>query len=190
MNLGPSWLSLNWRHWVVLFFCIFPLYIGAITAAPHKARAFSDQNNSSQSSQPSLITITTQEWPPYHSQHRDNDGKLITQGYGITALDCVMTKMNRPYKVIFLPWGRAQNSVKKQKYGGFFSASRNEWRDQFAVLSNTFIQLTLLQQEYDLLLKKLQNYCSLQNQLLEAKKNNMAKQCEKSALMAQYPAAG
>jgi len=47
-------------------------------------------------------------------------------------------------------------------------------------------KLTLLQQEYDLLLKKLQNYCSLQKQVLEAKKNNMAKQCECSALMAQY----
>ena len=47
-------------------------------------------------------------------------------------------------------------------------------------------KLTLLQQEYDLLLKKLQNYCSLQKQVLEGKKNNMAKQCEQSALMTQY----
>eukprot|EP00487_Bulimina_marginata_P000105 TRINITY_DN10214_c0_g1_i1.p1 TRINITY_DN10214_c0_g1~~TRINITY_DN10214_c0_g1_i1.p1 ORF type:complete len:114 (+),score=20.43 TRINITY_DN10214_c0_g1_i1:41-382(+) len=46
-------------------------------------------------------------------------------------------------------------------------------------------RLTLLQQEYDLLLKKLQTYCSLQKQVLEVK-NNMAKQCERSALMAQY----
>ncbi|GAB0111134.1 fatty acid desaturase [Pseudoalteromonas distincta] len=47
-------------------------------------------------------------------------------------------------------------------------------------------KITLLQQEYDLLLKKLQNYCSLQKQVLEVKRNNMAKQCERSALMAQY----
>ncbi|QYJ88179.1 substrate-binding periplasmic protein [Shewanella halotolerans] len=51
-----------------------------------------------------------------------------------------MTKIDQPYSVIFLPWGRAQNSVKQGKYDGFFSASRNEWRDQFAVQSNTFIQ--------------------------------------------------
>ncbi len=140
MSLGPSWLSFNWRHWVVQFFCILPLSLGAPTAIPFKVRAFGNQNNSSQTSQPSLITITTQEWAPYHTQRRDDAGKLHTQGYGITALDCVMAKMDQPYKVIFLPWGRAQNSVKKQKYDAFFSASRNEWRDQFAVLSNTFIQ--------------------------------------------------
>ena len=140
MSLGPNWSSFHWYYSAVQTFCVMLLFVGTANAIPYKQKVHSNQNNSSLISQPRLITITTQEWPPYHSQHRDNDGQLITQGYGITALDCVMTKMNRPYKVIFLPWGRAQNSVKKQQYDGFFSASRNEWRDQFAVLSNTFIQ--------------------------------------------------
>ena len=47
-------------------------------------------------------------------------------------------------------------------------------------------KLELLQQEYDVLIKKLQSYCKLKKQLLDAKKNTMLKQCEKSALIAQY----
>ncbi|MDW7550771.1 fatty acid desaturase [Pseudoalteromonas sp. McH1-7] len=47
-------------------------------------------------------------------------------------------------------------------------------------------KLTLLQQEYDLLLKKLQNYCAVQKQVLEAKKAAVRAQCEHSALMQQY----
>jgi len=47
-------------------------------------------------------------------------------------------------------------------------------------------KLTLLQQEYDLLLKKLQHFCALKKQVLEVKKNNMLQQCEKSALITQY----
>ncbi|MEJ6476115.1 acyl-CoA desaturase [Pseudoalteromonas piscicida] len=47
-------------------------------------------------------------------------------------------------------------------------------------------KLTLLQQEYDLLLKKLQNYCTVQKQVLEAKKEAVLAQCEHSALMQQY----
>ncbi|MBE0364854.1 stearoyl-CoA desaturase (delta-9 desaturase) [Pseudoalteromonas ulvae UL12] len=47
-------------------------------------------------------------------------------------------------------------------------------------------KLELLQQEYDVLIKKLQSYCKLKKQLLDAKKNTMLKQCEKSALITQY----
>lgn len=47
-------------------------------------------------------------------------------------------------------------------------------------------KLHLLQQEYDVLLAKLQHFCQLKKQLLEAKKNNMLAQCEKSALIKQY----
>lgn len=140
MSLGRRRLPIHWYYCTMQFFCFMFIFIGTATAMPDETRIDTNQNNSSRTSQPHLITITTQEWPPYHSQHRDDDGQLIIQGYGITALDCVMAKLNQPYKVVFLPWGRAQDSVKKQKYDGFFSASRNEWRDQFAVLSNTFIQ--------------------------------------------------
>ena len=55
---------------------------------------------------------------------------------------------------------------------------------QKAQVANAKIEL--LQQEYDVLIKKLQSYCKLKKQLLDAKKNTMLKQCEKSALIAQY----
>ncbi|KZN46946.1 acyl-CoA desaturase [Pseudoalteromonas luteoviolacea] len=47
-------------------------------------------------------------------------------------------------------------------------------------------KLTLLQQEYDLLLKKLQYFCAIQKQVLEAKKHAVLEQCEQSALHKQY----
>lgn len=62
----------------------------------------------------------------------------------------------------------------------------NKTQTRLAKLPLAQDKLTLLQHEYDLLLKKLQTYCSLQKQVLEVKKNNMAKQCEQSALMTQY----
>lgn len=81
------------------------------------------------------ITINTQEWPPYQIS-KDTSHR----GHAIEALDCVMQKLNQPYKVIFLPWGRAQLEVKQGKKDAFFSASQNSTRDEYAVLSNTFIE--------------------------------------------------
>ncbi|UJF22301.1 substrate-binding periplasmic protein [Shewanella sp. OMA3-2] len=81
-----------------------------------------------------VITIATQEWAPYQMEVG-----LQNDGYAIEALACVMDKLQQPYKVVFLPWGRAQLEVKQGKYDGFFSASQNSARDRYAVLSNTFI---------------------------------------------------
>ena len=47
-------------------------------------------------------------------------------------------------------------------------------------------QLTLLHQEYDLLLKKLQTFCAAQKQFLEAKADSMREQCDTSAIAKQY----
>ncbi len=121
------------------------LILGTLLFTTTNIEAIESQNDSSQKegakrATPKLVTIATQEWAPYHSQERDAQGVAHQGGFGLTALDCVMTKIDQAYRVIFLPWGRAQNSVKQGKYDGFFSASRNEWRDQFAVQSNTFIQ--------------------------------------------------
>jgi stearoyl-CoA desaturase (Delta-9 desaturase) len=44
-------------------------------------------------------------------------------------------------------------------------------------------RLIILQQEYDLLLKKLQIFCSAQKKLLESKKNSMIKQCDKTKVI-------
>ena len=81
------------------------------------------------------ITIVTQEWPPYQISNG-----IRHSGFAIEALDCVMQRMKQPYKVIFLPWGRAQYDVQMNKYDGFFAASKNNIRDTYATLSNTFIE--------------------------------------------------
>jgi stearoyl-CoA desaturase (delta-9 desaturase) len=47
-------------------------------------------------------------------------------------------------------------------------------------------KLTLLHQEYEMLLKKLQHFCAVQKELLEAKKDAMLAQCDKHALLKQY----
>ena len=106
------------RHFYYLVACILLL------SSPIKADQF-----------PDTIILATQVWPPY--QQQDNDTQT---GYSINALKCVMNKMNQKFKVLFVPWGRAQNGVKSGVYDGFFAASQNQWRDQFAVLSNTFIE--------------------------------------------------
>ena len=84
---------------------------------------------------PDTITLATQTWPPYQQQTNN-----VQTGYSIDALRCVMEKMSQKYTVVFVPWGRAQNGVKSGVYDGFFAASQSRWRDQFAVLSNTFIE--------------------------------------------------
>ncbi|QIR15998.1 substrate-binding periplasmic protein [Shewanella aestuarii] len=81
------------------------------------------------------VTITTQEWPPYQINHGN-----YHSGFAIEALDCVMKRLEQPYKIIFLPWGRAQHDVKTNVYDGFFAASQNNHRDTYAKLSNTFIE--------------------------------------------------
>ncbi len=62
----------------------------------------------------------------------------------------------------------------------------NKTRGKLASLPLAQEKLALLQQEYDLLIKKLQTFCKLKADVLEAKKNHMLQQYEKSALMKQY----
>ena len=81
------------------------------------------------------VVISTQEWPPYQFESTHSQS-----GFAIDALHCVMNHLNQKYRVIFLPWGRAQNGVAQGKYDGFFSASHNDIRDTYAVHSNTFIE--------------------------------------------------
>ncbi|QBF83104.1 transporter substrate-binding domain-containing protein [Shewanella maritima] len=84
-----------------------------------------------------IITISTQEWPPYQMQTGNDQ-----TGAAIDALACVMRRLQQPYKVIFLPWGRAQFAVEQGKYDGFFSAAKNDQRDSYAVFSEPFIAQT------------------------------------------------
>ncbi|MFC0118964.1 acyl-CoA desaturase [Pseudoalteromonas xiamenensis] len=62
----------------------------------------------------------------------------------------------------------------------------NRTQGRLAKLPLAQDKLTLLHQEYELLLKKLQTFCALQKQVLEVKKNAMLAQCDKHALLKQY----
>lgn len=81
------------------------------------------------------LSISTKEWPPYQMESNDKQ-----TGYAIDALNCVMTRLKQDYRVIFLPWGRAQKGVELGMYDAFFAASHNDKRDIYAVQSNTFIE--------------------------------------------------
>ncbi|BAJ03969.1 substrate-binding periplasmic protein [Shewanella violacea] len=81
------------------------------------------------------LLIATQEWPPYQLQ--TNEGG---KGHAINALKCVLDRLNQEYRLIFLPWGRAQKGVKTGRYHAFFSAAKNTTRDGYATFSTPFIQ--------------------------------------------------
>jgi len=63
---------------------------------------------------------------------------------GLPYIECVFAKMKRTYKVISVPWQRAQLGVEKSSYDGFFVASRNENRDHYAEFSEPFFNIDWL----------------------------------------------
>ncbi len=81
-------------------------------------------------SSPKKLLLATQEWPPY--QTYDNN---ILNGVAVRVVECALKKMNQPYVINVFPWKRAQMLVEKGKYHGFFAASKNNTRDQYAVQS-------------------------------------------------------
>jgi polar amino acid transport system substrate-binding protein len=78
------------------------------------------------------IMFVVDDRPPFHSE----DGKGNIVGVSVNVVRCIMEKMNRQYELKVEPWARAQASVEKGKADGMFSASKNDERDQYAVLSN------------------------------------------------------
>ncbi|QLE85517.1 transporter substrate-binding domain-containing protein [Shewanella sp. Scap07] len=92
-------------------------------------------SNAASPAMPNVITIATQAWPPYQIENGDKQ-----YGYAIEALECVMTSIKQDYRVEFVPWGRAQSGTALGTYDGFFSASKHTGRDEYAILSDTFIE--------------------------------------------------
>ncbi|WP_394205330.1 substrate-binding periplasmic protein [Shewanella waksmanii] len=84
---------------------------------------------------PQLVTIATQDWAPYQIEQGDKQ-----YGYAIDALECVMGQLQQDYRVEFVPWGRAQSGTAQGHYDGFFAASSHQGRDEYAILSDTFIE--------------------------------------------------
>jgi polar amino acid transport system substrate-binding protein len=78
------------------------------------------------------LRITTQEWAPY--QVSMPDGRV--GGVATESVKRVLDKMKVDYEITIYPWARAQLMVKKGAADAFFSASRNNIRDEFAVISD------------------------------------------------------
>lgn len=81
-----------------------------------------------------LILGTKQEWAPYHI-NTDHGA----DGLAVRAVACVMARINQPFKIIKLPWARAQYNTEHGSLDGFFAASQNEVRDSYATLSELFL---------------------------------------------------
>ena len=77
------------------------------------------------------VRLLTQQQLPYSNQ-QDNGHQ---SGVALETVRCVMTKLQRPVDIKFVPWKRAQRFVKLGEADGFFSASRNSERDHYATLS-------------------------------------------------------
>ncbi len=86
----------------------------------------------SASAAPEELVLNTQyEFPPYVIP--DSQGGLT--GHSVAVTRCVAEKLGVRLKVHAYPWLRAQQLVREGIGDGFFPASRNAARDEFAVLS-------------------------------------------------------
>jgi polar amino acid transport system substrate-binding protein len=79
---------------------------------------------------PERLLLATQEWFPY--QYQDN-GEM--KGPGIEKIKCVMRVMKQPYQITMTSWDRAQLLTEVGAQHGFFLASHNNKRDEYAVSS-------------------------------------------------------
>ena len=79
-----------------------------------------------------LLRLTTHELPPY-SFREGTDQRL--RGVAVEVVDCVLSRIGRPYEVQVLPWARAQKLVQNGEADGFFAASRNAEREAYGVQS-------------------------------------------------------
>lgn len=76
---------------------------------------------------PERLLLATQEWRPY--QYQEN-GEM--KGPGIDKLKCAMRVMKQPYQLTMTSWDRAQLLVEVGEQHGFFLASLNDFRNQYA----------------------------------------------------------
>ncbi|WP_211234022.1 substrate-binding periplasmic protein [Chitinilyticum litopenaei] len=77
--------------------------------------------------------MMTQQQAPYNLE--DRQGRQ--SGLALEAVRCALQRMGRQAQFQFVPWLRAQNTVKAGQADGFFPASRNAERDAYATLSAT-----------------------------------------------------
>jgi polar amino acid transport system substrate-binding protein len=83
------------------------------------------------------VILTTHNLYPYGSYPPGEKEMVIAdetfKGVAVDRVRCVLKKMGTPLEVQVVPWRRAQLLVKRGNADGFFAASQNESRDEFAV---------------------------------------------------------
>ncbi|WP_417454008.1 substrate-binding periplasmic protein [Kiloniella sp.] len=84
------------------------------------------------------VIITTHELPPYSYFDEENN----FTGIATTVLECVLHKLEKPYKIQVVPWKRAQILVQNHEADGFYAASKNAFRDSYAVMTKAIAEQT------------------------------------------------
>lgn len=79
---------------------------------------------------PIKVHLQTQEWAPYQYL----EGEEL-KGIAVEAVRCSFKKLNIELELTVVPWSRAQLNTREGKVDGFFAASQNSSRDQYATLS-------------------------------------------------------
>ncbi len=81
--------------------------------------------------QPSQVTLTTHNLPPYGSFFPDN----TFRGKAADVVSCALDDMNVALDLKVQPWRRAQVEVEQGRADGFFAGSQNARRDDYATKS-------------------------------------------------------
>ena len=81
------------------------------------------------------ILLYTDERPPFEYANADGN----PAGAAVDIVACALNKMGLPYEIKITAWKRAQKETEWGKADGFFSASQNSARNQYAQLSEIVI---------------------------------------------------
>ncbi|GAA3912833.1 hypothetical protein GCM10022277_04440 [Litoribacillus peritrichatus] len=71
--------------------------------------------------------------------YQEYDPEQQLSGLGINVIRCIEQNTDLQFTLELLPWKRAQELVKQQKYDGFFVGSENNTRNQYARYFGPFI---------------------------------------------------
>jgi polar amino acid transport system substrate-binding protein len=86
------------------------------------------------------VHLTTHNLCPYGCYEDDSPNQQFQDsnftGRAVDVVRCVFQKMDVSLELKVLPWERAQRMVMHEKADGGFSASQQDYRDEFAVMSD------------------------------------------------------
>ena len=86
-----------------------------------------------------LLELATHNLNYYGSFTKGHNKAIADDSFTDIAVDtvrCAMSQLAQPIKIHVVPWARAQNMAKNDKVAGFFAASQNSERDQYATFSH------------------------------------------------------